>query len=94
MRRVDDATRLAVVALIEKAEEAGIGIALVPEDDGWRVVHVGLNWPAVSDTEEYTGELSSAYTLEDAARGAMCPLVKLSEDWEHFLESRGERGRP
>lgn len=91
---MDDATRLAVVALIEKAEEAGIGVALIPEDDGWRVAHVGLNWPAVADAEEYTGQLSSAYTLEDAARGALRPLAKLAEDWKHFLASRGDRGRP
>jgi hypothetical protein len=87
MWRVDDATRYAVLALIEKAEESGIGIAFVPEADGWRIVHVGLDWPAVADREEYTGELGNGYTLEDAARGALRPLVKLSDDWQQFRPS-------
>jgi hypothetical protein len=89
MRGVDDATRLAVTALIEKAEEAGIGIGFVPEPDGWRVLHVGLDWPAAADQyTEYTGQLSSAYTLEDAARGALRPLDHLERDWQRYLATR------
>lgn len=89
MPALDDATRLAVIALIEKAEEAGIGVGFVPEGDGWRVLHVGLNWPAASDQyQEMTGELSNAYTLEDAARGALRPLAELSEAWQNYLANR------
>ena len=39
---MDDRTRMVVMALLEKAEEAGIEIAVVPEGDGWRVMHIWL----------------------------------------------------
>lgn len=86
---MDDRTLLAVTALLEKAEEAGIGIALVPEGDGWRVMHIGLEWPAYSDSEMMVGDLASAYTLEDAARGALRPLAELAGHWERYQGASG-----
>lgn len=78
---MDNCTILAVVALLERAEELGIGVAFMPDEDGWTIAHCRVDWPAVIDYEIGAGALASGYMLEDAAEGAMRPLNKLGADF-------------
>lgn len=70
---MDNDTILAVVALLERAEELGIGVAFMPDEDGWTIAHCRVDRPAVISVED----LASGYMLEDAARGAVEPLQEL-----------------
>jgi hypothetical protein len=81
---MDNRTILAVIALLERAEELGIGVAFVPEEDGWTIAHCHVDWPAVLDYDIGAGDLANGYMLEDAAQGAMHPLNKLGEDYGKY----------
>lgn len=74
---MDNCTSRALIELVERAEELGIGIALLPTPDGWRIAHCGVEWPAVVDYDIGVGGLADGYMLEDAARHALIPLEKL-----------------
>lgn len=81
----------AALALLKEAAEHGVGVAFIPDADGWEVVHVGLDWPAHSEREEYVGRLSYAYDLETACAAALRPLKELGVAYALLLESRHER---
>jgi hypothetical protein len=83
----------AVAALLREAQEHGIGLAFLPDDDGWEVLHIGLEWPAVSDQygERMTGRLGYAHDLETACAAALRPLKDLGEDWNRYLAERADR---
>ena len=78
---MDNCTSRALITLVERAEELGIGIALLPTADGWRIVHCGVEWPAVVDYEIGVGGLADGYMLEDAAHRALLPLEKLGAEY-------------
>jgi hypothetical protein len=78
---MDNCTSRALITLVERAEELGIGIALLPAADGWRIVHCGVEWPAVVDYEIGVGGLGDGYMLEDAAHRALLPLEKLGAEY-------------
>ena len=81
---MDNQTIAAVIALLEQAEELGIGVAFMPDDDGWTIAHCRVDWPAVVGHDAGMGDLASGYMLEDAALGAMSPLKKLGEGYCHY----------
>lgn len=81
---MDNQTIAAVIALLEQAEELGIGVAFMPDDDGWTIAHCRVDWPAVVGYDAGMGDLASGYMLEDAALGAMIPLNKLGEGYFHY----------
>ena len=73
---MDNHTTSAVVALLELAEELGIGVAFTPGEDGWTIAHWRVDGPAIS-----VGDLASGYMLEDAASGAVEPLTRLGSGY-------------
>jgi hypothetical protein len=82
----------AVIALLKEAEEHLIGVAFIPDGDGWEVRHIGLDWPAWSDAEQATGRLSFAHDLETAVAGALRPLRELAGAHDEYMAERERRG--
>jgi hypothetical protein len=82
----------AVTALLREAEKYGIGLAFMPDGNGWEVLHIGLDWPAVSDQygERMTGRLGYAHDLEMACNAASRPLEELGKDWALYQQRKGE----
>jgi len=80
---VDDRTRLAIATLLEKAEEAGIGIAFIPESGSWRIIHVGFEYATCDPDPD--GDLACAKTLEEAAAEALLPLTQLAVEVERLV---------
>ena len=74
---MDNDTIFAVVALLERAEELGIGVAFMPDEDGWTIAHCRVDRPAVISV----GDLASGYMLEDAARGAVEQLTRIGSGY-------------
>ena len=86
MATIEDAN--AVLALLKEAEEYNVGVAFVPDNDGWEVMHVGTNWPAHSDTVTEVGRLAFAYDLQTAAAAALRPLGELGRAFQSYLSTR------
>lgn len=86
MVEIDDAN--AVLALLREAEQYNVGIAFVPDNDGWEVMHVGTDWPAHCDFEVGGGRLAYAYDLQTAAAAALRPLGELGQAFQKYLAER------
>lgn len=70
----------AVTELLRAAEQTLIGITFTPDPEGWSVGYMrGMGG----------GDLATAYSLEDAARAALRPLLDLHERIEANRRERG-----
>ena len=69
----------AVTELLRASEQTMIGVTFVPDPDGWSVGYMrGMGG----------GDLASAYSLEDAARAALRPLLDLADRLEENRRGR------
>jgi hypothetical protein len=85
----DDVTRKSVMDLLLAALEARVGVAIEPDDEGWRISYVlPCNWPAHTEYELAAGPLSSAYDLGTAAAAAIRPLNEMGAMVDQYLERR------
>jgi len=81
--------RDAVWELVETAQETGVGVAFIPDRDGWTLSYVlPFDWPAYEEYEMGGGPLSSAYDLATAARAAVRPLREMGARVDWYLRSK------
>ena len=79
----------AVVELVEEALRMEVGIGLIPDGDGFEVIHIDVdNWPGIQDYEVGVRRLATAYDVGTAAKAALKPL----RDVEPQLVRRRGRG--
>jgi hypothetical protein len=84
---MDNGTIGAVIALLERAEELGIGVAFIPDDDGWTIARCRVDWPAAVAYDAGMEDLASGYMLEEAALGAVVPLNALAVGYGHYQKA-------
>ena len=84
-----DFTAKSVMELLGAALEVNVGVAFMPDEDGWTVSYVlPIDWPVYTEYELDAGPLSSAYDLSTAAAAAARPLREMGERIDSYLEHR------
>jgi hypothetical protein len=89
-----------VYALLEEAQELGIGVLFEPDIDddgnpnGWTVTGVIFGFPWIEQQDGFPGErLSSAYDLETAVAAALKPLRQMSASYDRYLAAKADSER-